>query len=186
MEPWSWWLQLSYEARYEPRPGLLSCPPSLYGQENVPGGQVAVDDGWRVAVKEGEAASDVVKDRTFQADGDEGLGRRLGLGVQHLVKARQQLLHDQRGHSAALQEAHAEKLDDVRVAEGAHQLTFPHELARRSLDAFSRHLARVLEEIVYFLGRTHGAWYGHLLHAAIGTGAYRSARGPRVGEEKRS
>ena len=79
-----------------------------------------MDDGGRVVVKEGEAAGDVVKDRAFQADGDEGLGRWLGLGVKHLVKARQQLLHDQRGHSAALQEAHAEKLDDMRVAKGAH------------------------------------------------------------------
>ena len=76
--------------------------------------------------------------------------------------------------------------DDVRVAEGAHQLTLSHELARRPLDPFRRRSSGVLEEVVYFFGGAHGSGYGHLLHAAIGTRPYRGARGPSVGQQKRA
>ena len=84
------------------------------------------------------------------------------------------------------QEANAQELDDVRVAEGAHQLTLSHELARRPLDPFRRRSSGVLEEVVYFLGGAHGSGYGHLLHATIGTRPYRGARGPSVGQQKRA
>ena len=40
------------------------------------------------------------------------------------MKARQQSLHDQGWQSGAGQETHAEKLDDVRVAERAHYSAF--------------------------------------------------------------
>ena len=46
------------------------------------------------------------------------------------MKTRQQSLHDEGGQSRAGKEGDARKLDDVRVAEGAHQLALPHELAR--------------------------------------------------------
>ena len=50
------------------------------------------------------------------------------------MKAGQQSLHDKRRQSRAGKEAHAQELDDVRVAEGAHQLTFPNELGDGSTD----------------------------------------------------
>ena len=46
------------------------------------------------------------------------------------MKTRQQSLHDEGWQSRAGKESDAQKLDDVRVAEGAHKLTFPHELRR--------------------------------------------------------
>ena len=55
----------------------------------------------------------------------------------------------------------------MRVAKGAHQLTLSHELVRRFLDAFARHLPRVLEKVVDLLGGAHGSGNGHLLHAAV-------------------
>ena len=107
-------------------------------------------------MQEREPAGHVVKDGAFQRDGDEGFGRRFRLGIQNVVETGRQLLHHQRRHPRAGQETHAQKLDDVRVAEGAHQLTLSHELARRFLDAFARHLSRVLEKVVDLLGGAHG------------------------------
>ena len=87
--------------------------------------------------------------------------------IQHVVKTFQEVSHHQRRHSRARQEAYAKELDDVWVAEGAHQLTFSHELARCFLYAFARHLGGVLEEVVYFLSGTHGSRYGYFLYATI-------------------
>ena len=156
-------------------------------QENVSGRQVAVDDGRRVAVQEREPTGHVVKDGTFQRDGDEGLGRRRRLGVENVVETGRQLLHHQRRYPRALvQEDHAQKLDDVRVAEGAHQLTLSHELRRRFLDAFVRRLFRVLEKVVHLLGSAHGSGNGHLLHAAVRARPDTPARGSSGGEKERT
>ena len=155
-------------------------------QKNVSGRQVAVDDGRRVAVQEREPTGHVVKDGAFKTDGDEGLGRRRRLGIKNVVETGRQLLHDQRRHRRAGQETHAQKLDDVRVAEGAHQLTLSHELRRRFLDAFARHLSRVLEEIMNFLGGAHGSGNGHLLYAAVRTRPDSPARGSSGGEKERT
>ena len=46
------------------------------------------------------------------------------------MKTRQQSLHDEGGQSRAGEEGDAQKLDDVRVAYGAHQLALSHELGR--------------------------------------------------------
>ena len=100
------------------------------------------------------------------------------------MKARQQSLHDQRGQSRAGKEAHAQELYDVRVAEGAHQLTFPHKLGRRLVDFVIKNLGAVLEDVVDLFSR--GAYrYGHLLHAAVGSSADSSASEPYVGEHER-
>ncbi|CAI8020823.1 hypothetical protein GBAR_LOCUS12416, partial [Geodia barretti] len=155
-------------------------------QENVSGRQVAVDDGRRVAVQEREPAGHVVKDGAFQRDGDEGLGRRRRLGIQNVVETGRQLLHDKRRHPRAGQETHAKELDDVRVAEGAHQLTLSRELLPRFLDAFARHLPRVLEKVVDLLGGAHGSWNCHLLHAAVRASPDGPARGSSGGEEERT
>ena len=46
------------------------------------------------------------------------------------MKTRQQSLHDEGGQSRAGEEGDAQKLDDVRLAYGAHQLALSHELGR--------------------------------------------------------
>ena len=77
------------------------------------------------------------------------------------MKARQQSLHDEGWQSGAGKETHAEKLDDVRVAEGAHYLAFFHELRLNE--------GRVQETVVDLFGGADGSRHGHLLHAAVGS-----------------
>ena len=170
--------------RATPRSAILATIGLV--QENVSGRQVAVDDGRRVAVQERQPAGHVVKDGAFQRDGDEGLGRRRRLEIKNVVETGRQLLHDQRRHPRAWQETHAQELDNVRVAKGAHQLTLSHELVRRFLDAFARHLPRVLEKVVDLLGGAHGSRNGHLLHAAVRARPDSPARGASGGEEERT
>ena len=133
-----------------------------------------------------EASGHVLKDGALEAVWDVGLGRWRGLGVQNVVETRHQLLHDKCGHPRAGQETHAQKLDDVRVAQGAHQLALPHELARGLLNALSRHLSRVLEEVVDLFCGAHGSRNGYLLYAAIRASPDRRARGSGVGEKERA
>ena len=94
----------------------------------------------------------------------------------HFVGGQYSLVHRER--------AHAQELHDVRVAEGAHQLTFPHKLDRRFVDFVIRNLGAVLEDVVdLFSG---GAYrYRHLLHAAVGSSTDSSASEPHVGEHER-
>ena len=61
-------------------------------------------------------------------------------GIEQVVKTRQKSLHDEGWQLGAGQETHAEKLDDVRVAEGAHYSAFFHELRRNE--------GRVQEKVV--------------------------------------
>ena len=90
----------------------------------------------------------------------------------------------QRGQSRALKEAYAQELHDVWVAEGAHQLTFPHKLGRRLVDFVIRNLGAVLKDVVDLFNC--GAYrYRHLLHAAVGSSADSSASEPHVGEHER-
>ena len=91
------------------------------------------------------------------------------------MKAYKQSLHHQRGQSRARKEAHSQELDDVRVAEGAHQLTFIYKLGRRLEDIVIRNLGTILEDVVdLFSG---GAYrYRHFLHAAVGSSANPSSR----------
>ena len=145
-----------------------------------------MDDGRRVAVQEREPAGHIVKHGTFQGGGDEGFGRRRRLGIQNVVETGRQLLHDQSRHPRAGQETHAQELDDVRVAEGAHQPALSHELCRRFLDAFARHLSRILEKGVNRLGGTHGSQNIHLLHATVRPGPDSRACGSSGGEKERT
>ena len=127
-----------------------------------------------------------MKDGAFKRDGDEELGRRFRLGIQNVVETGRQLFHNQLRHSRAGQETHAQELDDMRVAEGAHQLTLSHEPARRFLDAFARYLSRVLEKVVDLLGGAHGSGNDHLLHAAVRARPDSPARGFSRGEKERT
>ena len=101
------------------------------------------------------------------------------------MKARQQSLHDEGWQSRAGKETHAQKLDDVRVAEGAHQLTFPHELGGRLADLGRRDLGAVQEHFVDLFGGADGSRHGHLLHAAVGSCADSDTSEPYVGEQER-
>ena len=137
-------------------------------------------------MQERQPAGHVVKKGAFQRDGDEGLGRRFSLGIKNVMKTGRQFLHDQRGHPRTRQNAYAQELDDVRVAEGAHQLTLPHELVRRFFDAFASQLSRVLEKVVDLLGGTHGSGNVNLLHAAVRTRSDNPACGSSRGEKERT
>ena len=119
----------------------------------------------------------VVKDGAFQRDRDERLSLRIMLGIQNIMETSRQLLHDQRRQPRAWQETHAWELDDVRVAESTHKLTLSHEYRRSFLDAFARHLFRVLEKVLDLLGGAHGSGNGYLLYAAVRARPDSPARG---------
>ena len=125
--------------------------------------------GWSVSERRGRRAWSAGEAQDQECRGETG----------------RQLLHDQRRHPRTWQEAYAQELDDVWVAKGAHQLTLSHELVRRFLDAFARHLPRVLEKVVDLLGGAHGSGNGHLLHAAVRARPDSPARGASGGEEER-
>ena len=59
----------------------------------------------------------------------------MDLRFQQVVKASHQSLHNKRRQSRAGKETHTQELDDVRMAEGAHQLTFSYKLCGRSTDS---------------------------------------------------
>ena len=101
------------------------------------------------------------------------------------MKARQQSLHDERRQSRALQEAHSKELDDVRVAEGAHQLAFTHELGHclGNLVVAPRAVDLLQKGVDGFSGGADG--YGHLVDSAVGSTAYSSASELHVGEHER-
>ena len=80
---------------------------------------------------------------------------------------------------------HAQKLDNVRVAEGAHQLAFPHELCRSLVDSGPWDLGSIQEEIVDLFGGADGSRHGHFLHAAVGSCADCGTSEPYVGEHER-
>ena len=91
------------------------------------------------------------------------------------MKARQQSLHDERWQSRARNEGDSKKLYDVRVAESAHQLTFPYELGRgfsftqNGVDGFGCGVNT----------------YDHLLNFTVGSTADFSASELDVGESER-
>ena len=94
------------------------------------------------------------------------MGRRMGSKV---VKISQQFLHDEGGQSRSGKESDAQKVDDVRVAEGAHQLALPHELAS-GLGQIPDCPVALLQESVYGFGGG-GHRKSHLVHSAIGHSA---------------
>ena len=100
------------------------------------------------------------------------------------MKACQQSLHHQRGQSRAPKEAHSQELDDVRVAEGAHQLTFLYKLGRRLEDIVIGNLGTILEDVVdLFSGTAYR--YRHFLHAGVGSSADCSSRELNVRQYER-
>ena len=101
------------------------------------------------------------------------------------MKARQQSLHNKGWQSRAGKEGDAQKLDDVRVAEGAHKLTFPHELG----DGFGQFCSRcpipfLQEGVDGFSGGAHRN--DNLFHFAVGPATDFDASELDVGENKRS
>ena len=90
------------------------------------------------------------------------------------MKIRQQSLHDEGWQSRAGEKGDAQKLDDVRVAEVAHQLTFPRELGRGF--GFSQ------KGVNGFRGGAHRN--DHLLDLAVGPAADFLANEVNVGENE--
>ena len=133
-----------------------------------------------------ETAGHVLKDGTLQAVWEVGLGWWRGLWVQNVLETSYQLLHDQCGHPRVGQETDSEKLDDVRVAEGAHQLTLPHKLARCLFDALARDLPRVQEEVVDLLCGARCSRNGYLYYTAVRAIPDSFTRCCGVGEKERA
>ena len=90
------------------------------------------------------------------------------------MKTRQQSLHNEGWESRAGKESDAQKLDDVRVEEGAHKLTFPRELRRGF--GFSQ------EGVDCFGGGAHRN--DHLLHFTVSPTADFGASALDVGENE--
>ena len=99
------------------------------------------------------------------------------------MKAGQQSLHDKRRQSGVGKEAHAQELDDVRVAEGAHQLTFPHKLGYGLGKLVADFVSPSQNFVDGFSGRRHG--YDDLLHDAVGPATNSNASTPHVREQER-
>ena len=100
------------------------------------------------------------------------------------MKARQESLHDEGWQSRTGKEGDAQKLDDVRVAEGAHKLTFSYELG----DGFGQFGSRcpipfLQDGVDGFGGGAHRNDY--LLHFAVGSAADSGASELDVGENER-
>ena len=90
------------------------------------------------------------------------------------MKARQQSLHDEGGKPRSGKESDSQKLDDVLVAEGVHQLTFLHE--------FGRGLGFLQEGVDCFCCGSHRNDY--LLHFTVGPATYSGTSELDVGENE--
>ena len=99
------------------------------------------------------------------------------------MKTRQQSLHDEGGQSRAGKKGDAQKLNDVRVAEGAHQLALPHELVRGLGQILDRPVALLQEGVNGFGGGGHRE--SHLVHSAIGPSSDPGASELNVRENER-
>ena len=100
------------------------------------------------------------------------------------MKARQESLHDEGWQSRTGKEGDAQKLDDVRVAEGAHKLTFSHELGDGFGQFGSRCTIPFLQDGVDgFGGGAHRNDY--LFHFAVGSAADSGSSQLDVGENER-
>ena len=91
------------------------------------------------------------------------------------MKVCQQSLHYKGGQLRAGKEGDAQKLDDVRVSEGAHQLAFSHKTDGCFFYIGGRYLGVVSKEIVDSFGGADGSSYDYFLHAAVGSGTDFSA-----------
>ena len=110
----------------------------------------------------------------------------MDLGIQQVVKATQQSLHNKCWQSRARKETHTQELYDVRMAEGAHQLTFSYKLCGRSTDSGAiRNLSSVLKKVVDLFSGADSSRYGHLLDTAVGSRSYSNASESHVREHER-
>ena len=100
------------------------------------------------------------------------------------MKTRQQSLHDEGWQSRAGKESDAQKLDDVRVAEGAHKLTFPHELGRGLRQFGGRCIPFYQEGVDCFRCGAHRN--DHFFHFPVGSAADSGASQLDFGENEGS
>ena len=100
------------------------------------------------------------------------------------MKTRQQSLHDEGGQSRAGEEGDAQKLDDVRVAYGAHQLALSHELGHGLGQLVRRAVVSFLQDgEECFGGGSHGK--GHLFNPTVRPTSDSGASELDVGENER-
>ena len=102
---------------------------------------------------------------------------------QQVVKTSQQSLHNKRRQSRVRKETHTQELDDVRMTEGAHQLTFSYKLCGNII---IRNLCSVLKKakkkVADRFSGADGSRYGHLLDTAVGSRTYSNASESHVRE----
>ena len=91
------------------------------------------------------------------------------------MKTRQQSLHDEGGQLRVGEDGDSQKLDDVRVEEGAHQLALLYKANGGFFDVLLVELGVVLEEVVHLFHGADSSPYLDLIHAAVGSGPYLGA-----------
>ena len=73
-----------------------------------------------------QATCNILQNGALESQREESFGRvgwRLNVRIrsEEVVQIREQSLHDEGGQSRAWKKGETQKLDDVRMAEGAHQ-----------------------------------------------------------------
>ena len=121
-----------------------------------------MDDGWTVAMQIHQTPGHVLEDGQLGVKGD------VGRALQKLVQATLQSLHHQHGQLRVRQEADAQELYHVRVAELGEEAALAVVPVHHVLGA---QVLGLDEGVVEFLTRAHQPVHFQLLHNAVGASA---------------
>ena len=146
-------------------------------EEDVAGSQVPVDDGWTVVVQVHQTPGHVLEDGQLGVEGD------VGRDLQKLVQAALQSLHHQHGQLRVRQEADAQELHHVRVAELGEEAALAVVPVHHVLGV---QVLGLDEGVVEFLASAHQPVHFQLLHNAVGASAQLPACRRHVGQEERA
>ena len=146
-------------------------------EEDVAGSQVPVDDGWTVVVQVHQTPGHVLEDGQLGGEGD------VGRAFQKLVQAALQSLHHQHGQLRVGQEADAQELHHVRVAELGEEAALAVVPVHHALGA---QVLGLDEGVVELLSRAHQPVHFQLLHNAVGASAQLPACRRHVVQEERA
>ena len=136
-----------------------------------------MDDGWTVVVQVHQTLGHIFEDRELGGEGN------VGRTLQKLVQASLQSLHHHHGQLRVGQEADAQELHHVRVAELGKEAALAIVLVHHALGA---KVPGVDEGIVEFLARAHQPVHFQLLHNAVGASAQLPAGRRHIGQEERA
>ena len=136
-----------------------------------------MDDDWTVVVQVHQTPGHVLEDGQLGGEGD------VGRALQKLVQAALQSLHHQNGQLRVRQEADAQELHDVRMAELGEEAALAVVPVHHALGA---QVLRLDKGVVEFLTRAHQPVHFQLLHNAVGASAQLPACRRHVGQEERA